>query len=48
MNKPTILEIPENANDQVVRNQLDEIQKATRQARAAKKDRVRVTVEQGT
>ena len=37
----TVVEIPPNATDQVVRIQRDEFQKAIRQARAAKKDRVR-------
>ena len=44
---PIVVEIPTNATDQVVRIQLDEIQKAIRQARVVKKDRVRVTIQQG-
>lgn len=36
-----------NANDHVVRIQLDEIQKIIKLARALKKDRVRVTIQQG-
>lgn len=47
MTKPTIIEIPTNATDQVVRYQLEEIQRAIRQARAIRKDRIRVTIQQG-
>jgi hypothetical protein len=39
MNKPPIVvEIPTNATDQVVRIQLEEVQKAIRQARLGRKD----------
>jgi len=47
MNKPTVVEIPTNATDQVVRIQLDEIQKVIKHARAVKKNRVRVTIQEG-
>ena len=45
MNKPTVVEIPTNATDQVVRIQLEEIQKAVKQARATRKgERIRITI----
>jgi len=43
----TIVEIPTTATKQVVRIQLDEIQKVIKHTRAVKKDRVRVTIQQG-
>ena len=45
MNKPTIVEIPQNADERVVRIQLEEIGKAVKLARTTRKDRIRVTVE---
>jgi hypothetical protein len=45
VNKPTIVEIPPNATEQVVRIQLEEVQKIIKKARAARKDRIRVTIE---
>lgn len=47
MNRPTVVEIPANANDQVVRIQLEEIAKAVKQARPSRKERVKVTIQQG-
>jgi hypothetical protein len=47
MNKPTVVEIPKNVNDQVARLQIEEVQKAIKQARAGRRDRVRVTRQQG-
>jgi hypothetical protein len=47
MTKSTVVEIPKNANDQVARLQIEEVQKAIKQARAARKDQVRVTIQQG-
>jgi hypothetical protein len=47
MNKPTIVEIPKNADERVVRIQLEEIAKAVKVARGSGKERVSVTVEQG-
>ena len=46
-NKPTVVEIPTNATDQVVRIQLEEIQKAVKQARLGHNDRVKVTIQLG-
>ena len=46
MNKPTIVEIPPNATDQVVRIQIDGIAEAVRQARPRKSERVKVTIQQ--
>jgi hypothetical protein len=45
--KPQTVEIPQNASDQVVRLQIEEVQKAIRQARPTRKERVRVTIQQG-
>jgi hypothetical protein len=45
--KPTTIEIPPNAADQVVRIQLDEVVKLVKQARGVSKGRVKVTIEQG-
>jgi hypothetical protein len=45
MNKSTVVEIPQNADERVVRIQLEEIAKAVKQGRTMRKDRVRVTAE---
>jgi hypothetical protein len=45
MSKPTVLEIPTNANEQVVRIQLEEIQKAVAAARPKRTERVTVTIQ---
>jgi hypothetical protein len=45
MNKRTIVEIPKNADERVVRIQLEEIAKAVKAARATSKERVSVTIE---
>ena len=45
--KPTTIEIPPNATEQVVRIQLDEVVKLVKQARVGSKERVRITIEQG-
>jgi hypothetical protein len=47
MTKSTIVEIPANATEQIVRLQMEEVAKAVRQARAGNKERVKVTIEQG-
>lgn len=48
MNKKVAeIEIPKNANAQVVRMQLAEVTKAIHTARAIRKGRITVTVEQG-
>ncbi len=43
MSKPTVVEIPLNATEQVVRIQLEEVTRAVRQARPK---RVKVTIQQ--
>lgn len=45
MNKPTIVEIPKNASEQVVRLLVEDVVRAIKQERAKHKDRVLVTVE---
>lgn len=45
--KPTTVEIPPNATDQIVRIQIDEVLKLVKQARGGSKERVKVTIEQG-
>jgi hypothetical protein len=47
MSKPAVLEIPTNATDEVVRIQLEAIHEVIRDGRSVKKDRVRVTIQQG-
>lgn len=48
MSKPqVVVEIPKNANDQVAHLQMEEIKKAVQKARLGRKDRVRVTIQQG-
>lgn len=47
MNKPTVVEIPTNATEQVVKLQLEEVAKAIKQACATRKDRIRVTIQRG-
>jgi len=48
MNKPPIVvEIPTNATDQVVRIQLEEVQKAVKQARSGRNEQVIVRIERG-
>ena len=45
--KPTTIEIPKNADERIVRIQLEETAKAVKLARTTSKERVRVTIEQG-
>jgi hypothetical protein len=47
MNKPTVVEIPKNASEQVVRLLMEDVVKAIKQERAKHKDRVTVTIQQG-
>ena len=47
MNKPTVIEIPEHANEQVVRIQLEEVTKTVKNARLGKKERITVTIQRG-
>ena len=48
MNKPpVVVEIPKNASDQVTRLQVEEVKKSIEKARAGRKDRVCVTIQQG-
>ena len=48
MNRPpTIIEIPKNASDQVTCLQVEEVKKSIEKARAGRKGRVRVTIQQG-
>ena len=47
MNKPTVVEIPTNASDQVVRLLMEDVVKAIKHARSGRKDRVVVTIKQG-
>lgn len=48
MNRPpVVVEIPKNANEQVARLQPEEVQKAVRQARLGRKDKITVTIKQG-
>jgi hypothetical protein len=49
MNKPPIaeIEIPKQATDQIFRMSLEEINKAIKTARAIRKDRITVTIQQG-
>lgn len=47
MNKPTVVEIPTNASDQVAHLQIEEVKRAIAKARAGRKDRVVVTIKQG-
>lgn len=44
---PIVVEIPKGSNDQVARLQLEEVQKAVRQARLSRKDKIRVTIKTG-
>jgi len=46
MNKPTVVEIPTNATEQVAHLQIEEVKRAIAKARAGNKDRVRVTIQQ--
>jgi hypothetical protein len=46
MNKSTVVEIPTNATDQVVRIQLEQITKAVAAARPKRMERVVVTIQQ--
>ena len=46
MNKPTVVEIPKNADERVVRIQLEQITKAVAAARPKRMERVVVTVQQ--
>jgi hypothetical protein len=46
MNKPTIVEIPLNADERIIRIQLEQIAKAVRAARPKRTERVVVTVQQ--
>ena len=47
MSKPTVIEIPANANEQVVRIQLEELTKRIKQARISSKERITVMIKQG-
>jgi hypothetical protein len=44
-NKPQMVEIPENANDQIVRIQLDEIAKTVKQSPLGNKSRITVRIQ---
>jgi hypothetical protein len=44
MNKQTVVEIPRNADDRVVRIQLEQITKAVNAARPTRKERVSITI----
>lgn len=46
MTKPTVVEIPPNASEQVARLLIEDVVKAIKQARG-RQDRVRITVQQG-
>jgi hypothetical protein len=47
MNKPpTVVEIPQNASDHVVRLQIEEVPKTIKQARPKRTERVVVTIQQ--
>src|SRR5450759_2175436 len=46
MNKPTIVEIPLNADERIIRIQLEQIAKAVKAARPRKTERVVVTIQQ--
>ena len=46
MNKPTVVEIPTNADDRVVHIQLEQIVKAVKAARPKRTERVKVTIQQ--
>ncbi|MCX6542984.1 MAG: hypothetical protein NTV05_01070 [Acidobacteria bacterium] len=46
MNKPTVVEIPTNATDQVVRLTLEQVLKHIKDAHGPRKEAVRVTIEQ--
>jgi hypothetical protein len=45
MNKPTIVEIPPNADERIIRIQLEQIAKAVRAARPKRTERVVVTIQ---
>ena len=45
MNKPTIVEIPLNADERIIRIQLEQIGKAVKAARPRKTERVVVTIQ---
>lgn len=45
MNKPTVVEIPLNADERIIRIQLEQIAKAVRVARPKRTERVVVTVQ---
>jgi hypothetical protein len=45
MNRPTIVEIPLNADDRIIRIQLEQIAKAVKAARPRKTERVVVTIQ---
>jgi hypothetical protein len=45
MNKPTVVEIPLNADDRIIRIQLEQIAKAVKAARPRKTERVVVTIQ---
>jgi hypothetical protein len=44
MNKPITVEIPKNADERVVRIQLEQVAKAVTSARPTRKERVSITV----
>lgn len=44
---PIVVEIPKNGSEQVARLQMEEIKKSIEKARAGRKDRVRVTIQEG-
>jgi len=46
MSKPTIVEIPLNADERIIRIQLEQIAKAVRAARPKRTERVLVTIQQ--
>ena len=46
MNKPTIVEIPLNADERIIRIQLEQTAKAVKAARPRKTERVVVTIHQ--
>lgn len=45
MSKPTIVEIPLNADDRIIRIQLEQIAKAVKAARPKRSERVVVTIQ---
>jgi hypothetical protein len=47
MKKEHVIEIPLNASDHIVRLQLEEVAKTIKQARPTRKERVKVTIQQG-